>query len=616
MRSAARSDPVLDLTRYELRRGGRVVGLEKIPMELLILLAEQPGHLVTREQIVERLWVPEVFVDTEHGINTAVRKIRVALGDTAAHPRYLETVIGKGYRLTGPVRIIRDAEVTGPEDFTGSEPAPGPIVPAETAAPLDPPNATEDPSLPVRQPPAGRLRRHAVAVLLVLAAAVGFVWLSSYSARVSSGPPQSVLLAVLPLENLGVPGAEDYLSDGLTEELITELGRVAPAELSVIARSTMMSYRNSPKAVREIGRELNAGYVLEGSVQRQQDRVRVTTRLVRTSDEAQVWSDAHDWRLDDVLALQEEVARAVAGAVEVTLARRFEREAHPLEPRQRDLYLRGRFHLASPDRDGKRKALEHFELVVAAEPAAALGHLGVAESYLQMANNTMAPRDAMPAALVAVERALRLDPELAAAYMVRGTIALQYEWDWPAAERFARRATGLDYNLAPAHALLGTVLSSSGRFDEAVRPAQRAYALDPISPWTTVSAPWQNLTARRWEAALAEGKRQLELSPRNADFLGTMSLAYRRLGRTGEAVEAARATYTLTPDHVANAALAGLVLAESGQLDEARDIAEHLDALATTGYVCAYNVAGVYAALGEIDRAFERLEQGFRDRSG
>jgi adenylate cyclase len=200
--------------------------------------------------------------------------------------------------------------------------------------------------------------------------------------------------------------------------------------------------------------------------------------------------------------------------------------------------------------------------------------------------------------------------------MVRATIALQYEWDWPGAERFARRALALDSNLAAAHALLATVLSSSGRFDEAVRPAQRAYALDPISPWTTISAPWQNLVARRWDAALAEGARQLELSPRNADFLGTMALAYRRLGRTGEAVDAARTTYALTPDHVSNAALAGLVLAESGQVDEARGVAEHLDVLGQSRYVCAYNVAGVYAALGETDRAFERLEKAFRDRSG
>jgi TolB-like protein/DNA-binding winged helix-turn-helix (wHTH) protein/Flp pilus assembly protein TadD len=614
-RSAPRPEPVLDLTRYELRRGSRVIGLEKIPMDLLILLAEHPGQLVTREQLVNRLWGPDVFVDTEHGINTAVRKVRAALGDHATHPKYLETVIGKGYRLTGAIRVIRNGDASVHEGAAtleiASEPAAVDAIGADLAI-----ETGAVPELAAPTPATERTPRFAVVVLLALFAFAGLLLFSSWSSRVKGEAFPSVMIAVMPLKNVGVPGAEEYLGDGLTEELITQLGRVAPAELSVIARSTVLSYRNSSKPVRQIGRELNAGFVLEGSVQRQQDRVRVITRLIRTKDEAQVWTDVYERRLDDVLALQEEVARAVAAAVEVKLARRADRTARALGLRQRELYLRGRFHLGRREPDARQKALEYFEAVVAAEPASPLGHLGVAESYMLMANNTLAPRKAMPLATEAVNRALDLDPESPTAHMIRATIALQYDWNWPAAERAVRRALALDSNLAAAHALLATLLSSAGRFDDAVVPAQRAYALDPISPWTTISAPWQNLAARRWEAALAEGTRQLELAPQNPDFLGTMSLAYRRLGRTAEAVDAARATYSLTPDNVSNAALAGLVLAESGQVDEARQIAGHLEGLAQRGYVCAYNVAGIYAALGETDRAFELLDKGFRDRSG
>jgi TolB-like protein len=500
----------------------------------------------------------------------------------------------------GPIRIIRGAEAPDVSPSGGSGPAE-----VEAALPLPPPAV-----------PRQRLPASAIVLLLIVAAAVGLLAYSSRAAGTRTSADSSVMLAVLPLKNLGVAGAEDYLSDGITEELTTELGRTAPGALAVIARSSARPYRDSAKTVREIGRELRVDYVLEGTVRRQEHRVRVATQLIRTSDEAQVWAEVYERRLDDVLALQEQIARAVATAVEVQLARRPARTAEPLGLREREQYLRGRFHLGSRDPDGKAKALEYFEGVVAAQPRSALGHLGVAESYMLMANNTRPPREAMPAATEAVHRALQLEPDLAAAHMVRATIALQYDWDWPGAERSVQRALALDPNLAAANALLATILSSAGRFEEAIAPAERAYTLDPISPWTTISAPWQNLAARRWEAALAEGERQLELSPGNADFLATMSLAYQRLGRTADAVEAARASYAQTPNAVGNAALAGLVLAEAGQIDEAQRIAEHLDAMRQRDYVCAYNVAGVYAALGQTDRAFELLEQGFRDRSG
>jgi TolB-like protein/DNA-binding winged helix-turn-helix (wHTH) protein/Flp pilus assembly protein TadD len=606
-------DRELDLGRYELRRGGEVVRLEKIPMELLILLAEHHGELVTRERLVERLWGPDVFVDTEHGINTAVRKVRAALGDNAAQPRYLQTVIGKGYRLVGPIRIIgagRGATAAGDAPPSRSS-EPAARQPLPDSAPLPPPALA---SLSSSRP---RLPVYAGALLVVVAAAVGLLAFSARGARSASGEhASSILLAVLPLENLATGSADDYVADGLTEELIAAIGRAAPGELSVIARSTVQAYKNRTKPVRQVARELNVQYVLEGTVRRQQDRVRVTATLIRTADEAQVWADSYDGRLDDVLELQQQVASAVATAVGVKLARRPERTRRPLGLHEHEQHLRGRFHLASRETGSRARALEYFQAVAASQPESALGHLGIAEAYVRMANNELAPRAAMPAAMEAVDRALQLDPELAEAHRLRAAIALHYQWDWSRAERSLRQALVHDPNLASAHALLATVLSSAGRFDEALEPAARAYTLDPVAAWTTVGSPWQNLTARRWDTAIVEGARQLELAPGKADYLATTSLAYQRLGRTEEAVDAARRAFAKTPDNVGNAALAGHVLAEAGQIEEARRILDHLEALRRRGYVCAYNVAGVHAALREIDRAFELLEQGFRDRSG
>lgn len=417
----------LDPQAYELRRAGRSVRLERIPMEILLLLLERRPELVTREQIVERIWGAGVFVDTDNSINAAIFKIRQALRDDPENPRFIRTITGKGYR------------------FIAS--------PLEAAPP------------PVARPTPSRLGTRArwvlLAAVVVAAATVGALFRRS--------PEGRQMLAVLPFENLtGDPG-QDYFSDGFTEEMITRLGALQPRRLGVIARTSVMQYKESPAPLDRLARELGVQYALEGSVRRDGQRVRVTAQLIHLKDQTHLWARQFDREATDVLLIQSDIARAIADEIELTLgASRASLERSPVFSARGyeayDHYLRGRYFWNTRTQDGFRRALESFQLAIEANPEDARAYAGLADTYTLMGAYQYAPvAEVIPRARDAALQALEIDENLGAALTSLALINASYDLDWKTAEDRFRRAIELEPNYATAHHWYAEYLGYEGR---------------------------------------------------------------------------------------------------------------------------------------------------------
>ena len=462
----------LDLRGQTLTRAGRRVRLERIPMELLLLLVERRGELVTRQDIVDRIWGPGVFLDTDNSINGAIRKLRRAMKDDADQPRFIETVTGKGYRFIGPV-VDRSA----------------PLEPHGTAEPplaAEPPRTAEP--LAAKAPPPKDLRRQRWATLfaatLVVAAALGVSALWPRPGR-QSPPNGRVMLAVLPFDNLTGDSGQDYFSDGLTEEMISRLGNLAPEKLGVIARTSVIGYKRGQQTLDRLGRDLGVHYVLEGSVRRDAERVRITAQLIQVHDQAHVWARQYDRELSGVLAVQSEIAQAVASEIQVTLAGGRPADGEALSRvgyEAYDLYLQGRYFWNKRTAEDLRRAIELFEQALAKDPVYARAYAGLGDAYALMSSYYWVPAgEAIPKARSAALRALELNEGLAEAHTSLGLILLMYDRNWDAAEKEYRRAIQLNPNYATAHHWYAELLGFQGRFDEAFAESERARQLDPLS---------------------------------------------------------------------------------------------------------------------------------------
>lgn len=447
----------------ELRRGGRVLKLERIPMELLLLLVEQRGGLVTREQIVERIWGKGVFLDTDNSINGAIRKIRQVLKDDPEQPRFIQTLTGKGYRFIAPVAEPGAAPVTIAEPAVGVEPLPG--RPTTRRWPL--------------------LIGIAVAFVAVGAVA-GFYW-----SRTRTRPQPSsgrLMLAVLPFENLTGDAGQDYFSDGFTEEMVTQLGRLEPQRLGVIARTSVMRYKKGATPLDQVGRELGVQYILEGSVRRDARRVRITAQLIHVKDQTHLWAREYDRELKDLLVLQGEIAEEISTEIQAALG-----DHKPITPVRQpslspkayeayDLYLKGRYFWNKRTPAGFQRAIELFEQATSKDPTYARAYAGLADSYAMMSIYGLVSATAyMPKARAAALKALQIEDSLAEAHTSLALIVENYDWDWQTAENEYRRAIELDPNYATAHHWYAECLAFQGRFGEASTEVERARQLDPLS---------------------------------------------------------------------------------------------------------------------------------------
>jgi TolB-like protein/DNA-binding winged helix-turn-helix (wHTH) protein/Tfp pilus assembly protein PilF len=494
----------LDFRAYELRRSGRALKLERIPMELLLVLVERRGELVTREQIVERVWGPEVFVDVDNSVNTAIRKLRQVLRDDPEKPRYIQTVTGKGYRFIAPV-----VQAAAAADLASSPP---PV--SEPGAPRTDRPEAESPRVPAGSP-SSRHRLIVIGLALALIAGVA-VYLQQPRARLLR---RRRMLAVLPFENLTGDPAQEYFSDGLTEEMIGRLGNVDPDRLAVIARTSVMHYRDRPSLDR-IRRELGVDYVLEGSVRRDAERVRISAQLIQMSDQTHLWSRQYDRELSSLVAVQEEIAQAVADQIQLTLEPGNRTGGAPalLSPEgyeAYDLYLKGRYFWNLRTADGFGRAVLYFASAAEKDPAYARAYSGLADAYALMSTYDLgSPMELMPKARSAAIRALDLDDHLAEAHTSLALIREQFDWDWKSAEREFRRAIELGPNYATAHHWYAEFLAFQGRFGEALAESERASRLDPLSLIISTDHATILYFARQPDRAIEEFRSVLEREPR------------------------------------------------------------------------------------------------------
>jgi TolB-like protein/DNA-binding winged helix-turn-helix (wHTH) protein/Flp pilus assembly protein TadD len=572
----------LDPGAYQLQRAGQALKLERIPFEILLALIEHRGQMLSREQIAERIWGKGHFLDIDNSINGAIRKIRQVLHDDSEHPHFIQTITGRGYRFIAPVVAVE---------------APADAVVAAAA-----------------RPERRRVWASAAAAVVLLLAVVA--WLVVRGSQ-PSGP--TVMVAVLPFENLTGDAAQEYFSDGLTEEMITQLGTIDPRRLQVIARTSVMHYRTRQATLEEIARELKVQYVLEGSVRRDANAVRVTAQLIQTRDQTHIWAEQYDRELKDLLALQREVAQRIATEIQSTLG--VGAPAAPSAPARAtedyaayDLYLKGLHFFNKRTVPDLERAIEFLEQATVRDPNYARAHALLAGSYaLLNAYSGLPPGPLVPKARAAAHRALQLDPGSAEAHAALAWIVGNHDWDWQRAEREFRRAIELNPNYATAHHWYSELLMCLGRFDEALRESDIARQLDPLSLIIATDHGAILINARQYDRA-AEILQSVR--DRDPDF-PRAHMIWSAWVETGRLAEALADLESISQVRTAGYwAARAILLARGGDAAEAREAIRELQRYSDQPNLWPEIFAGPYAVVGERDKAFEWLERAYAQRWG
>ena len=512
-------------------------------MDLLLLLVERRNQLVSREEIVARLWGNKVFVDVEMGVNTAIRKVRQALQDSPTSPQFIETVSGKGYRFIAPL------------------------------------------------------------------AADGIK-------KRESQPSSRVMLAVLPFQNLSKDPAQEYFSDGMTEETIGYLGCVSPERMGVIARTTSMAYKGTSKTIREIGNELGVDYVLESSVRLEKNRARITSQLIRVADQTHIWAETYDRELTGILSIQSELGTAIARHVQLQLS---PGRLNALEHRQTsnveayDLYLRGRYFWNQLSPATTRKAMEFYRRATELDPNYALAWSGIADAYSTgPISGDASPLEIWERVHDAVAHAVASGPNLPECQTSLGFMKFWIDWDWKAAEDAFRRSMEFDPSYPLAYRLLGIVLAHmGGRSDEAGAAIRRAREIDPLNAATIALSSQVAFAARDYLSAVNFAEQAIATDPEV--WIGYMQLgqALEQTGQPERAIEALNSAGRLSGGNSKPVSLRGYILATVGKEHEARDVLDALHAVAREKYVPPYAMALVHAGLHERDAAVDWLERAY-----
>lgn len=576
-----------DLDSGELRKRGIRVPLREQSFQVLASLLQRPGEVVTREELRHRLWNNQVFVDFDNNLNSVVAHLRERLCDSADRPRFIETLPKRGYRFI--------AEVVEVE--------------------LERPPAAS--SVAFVRPRPKRWIRLALGLVALLATLVALnVGGLRTRLRGRAGPPRIGSLAVMPLTNLSRDPEQEYFADGMTEMLITELSKIS--SLKVISRISVMHYKKTDKTVPQIAHELDVDGVLEGSVMREGDQVRVSVQLIHGPTDKHLWAETYQRELRGVLALQSEVAQAVAQEVRASLTpEEHVRLAHArlVNPQAYDAYLKGRHFWETRTPEGLQKALEYFEFAVRIDPGCALAYTGLADTYSILGDQKLlAPGESFPKARAAAERALELDENLAEAHAAMALVLHAYYWDWPGSEREINRAIQLNPGYASAHHWHALFLSQMGQHTEALAEIRKAQALDPLSPRINANIGGSVLSAaRQYEQAIQELQKALELFPEDATTLVFLGAAFSAAGRHEEAIAYTRRGITLGHEPAESEMLnLARVLALAGKREEANQIiATVLKPGQKKHVLCP---AELYVALGDRDQAFACLEMGYKER--
>ena len=586
----------LDLRAGELRKRGVKLRLQGQPLQVLAILLESAGNLVTREELRSQLWPADTFVDFDHSLHNAIARIREALADSAETPRYIETLPRRGYRFIAQVEQVR-AEL--------------PLAPSENGNQTGQKGAATTQAKP----------RMAIAFTLLALVAVGSVfWLVRTGSHATSAAPRLRSIAVLPLENLSGDPSQEYFADGMTDELITDLAKVGA--LRVISRTSVMRYKGTKKSLPEIARELNVDGIVEGSVLRSGNRVRITAQLLHAPTDQHLWAETYERDLGNVLKLQSEVAQTIAQQVRVQLTpqqRALLRSSPAVNPEAYEAYLRGRYYLSNQFTMAEplNKAKGYFEESSRKDPGFALAYSGLADSYVYLAfsgQGGLSPDRAYKSAKAALNKALELDDTIGEAYDTLGLMSWRFDWNWEAAERNFNRAIALAPSYSCAHEDRAVYLSFLGQRAEALAEIEKSNSIDPgpSSAMTESAAQYQ---MRNYEALVDASRREVAANPN--EWTGHYNLAVGYVG-TGKLLEAiseyqkAVETSDGNPDAVASLAHAYAVI---GRRAQAEKILHDLEHKSKSVYVSPYTFATIYAGLGEKDRAFEFLEKAYQQRS-
>jgi TolB-like protein/DNA-binding winged helix-turn-helix (wHTH) protein len=592
-------DFTLDKSRYLLQRGDRILSLEKLPMELLMLLVERRGELVTRDEIAERLWGKDVFLDVDHGINTAVRKIRQALRDDPDKPRFVETVVGKGYRFAAPL-ICKNGGSSGTAEVP--------------TAPLESPADSEPAAVVEPKHRSASLWAAGVAGVLALLLAVAGLW---YRARSAKPADQSAIksIAVLPLKNISGDSSQEYLADGMTEELIGRLSGIRG--LRVISRTSVMGFKDTKLSVPEIAKTLNVDAVVEGSVIRHGNRIRVHAQLIRAATDEHFWSEEYDRELKDVLELQSEVARAIADKVEVSVTGQEHARlvaARPIAPEVYESYVKG---MNDPETTKPQieQRIADFQEAIRKDPTFAPAYVGLAESYISYQDAFVGapPLEIRPKATAAAQKAIELDPGLAEAHALLAEM-YQKQWRWAESEAEYKRALELEPNDASSHRGYASWLACQGRTDEALGWAKRGRELDPLASGDTIG--WILLLHRRYGDSIREYRSIVAAHPEYTNARWGLGYALMLDNQAEDAIAELEKLTAMVYRSPGSLAMLATAYARAGNRTQALRLIDELKQRQQDGYIPPSAFITPYLALGEYDQAFYWCDEASKEKSG
>jgi TolB-like protein/DNA-binding winged helix-turn-helix (wHTH) protein/Flp pilus assembly protein TadD len=595
---------LLDLRAGELRKHGLRVRLQEQPFQVLAMLLEHHGEVLTREELQKKLWPADTFVDFDHGLNKAINKIREALSDSAESPRFVETVARRGYRFLAEVKVsdappLRSLELAT-QPHTAAEARDRPDLAGKLKIPkhLVPPLAW----------------KISVFVLLVLMASLATWKLHSWQR------PSPVIrsLAVLPFESLSSDASQDYFADGMTDELISDLGQVSA--LRVVSRTSVMAYKRARKPLPQIARELNVDAVVEGSVLRSGDQVRITAQLIEASADKHLWSQSYEGELRDTLGLQNKVAKAIADQIGISL--------NPLEqaalknekvvnPEAYVSYLKGRYFWNKRTADSLKVALAYFNQAIEEDPKFAQAYSGLADTYALLGDwqyAVMTPKEALPKAKAAAIKALGLDGALGEAHNSLAFCLDGFDWDFDSAGREFRRAIELNPGYATAHHWYAWHLSLLGRYDSAIAEMRKAENLDPLSLVINADLAELLVLAHSYDESIRQSRKTIEMDPNFGLAHNHLAQAYLQKRMNNEAVAELQIAVQLSggsPTCIANLARAYVA---SGKRSEAEKLLSHLKKRSNPSSSHASEIAVIYASLGDTDQAMDWLEKSYEER--
>ena len=608
----------IDLSSGEIHKAGRKVPLQEQPFRVLAMLLDRRGEVVTREDLQTRLWPADTYVSFDEGLNTAIRKLRLAFGDSAENPRFIETVPRRGYRFIAPM------SESGAEETARS-------MSASPTRATDSPEANQAAVIggttAMGSPPRWSRKVFVSGATVLILAVAGMVYF--FRPRPASIPPPAkrTMLAILPFQNLSNDPAQEYFSEGLTEETITDLGQLSPEQLGVIARTSAMAYKHTDKTISQIGRELGVDYILEGSIRREGGKVRVSAQLIRVSDQTHLWAENYDRQLHDLLEIESELGGTIAQQVRLNLTPQRQlalARIRSVDPEAYDTYLRGRYYWNQRNPAGIKQSIAYFQQAIAKDPNFALAFSGLADAYnISNIIGAYTSKESLPQARAAAEKAIQMDPSLAEAHAALGMEKSHYEFDFPGAQREFLRAIELNPNSAYAHLFYSNCyLLPMGRTAEAVAENQRALALDPLSLPINNFMGMSYYFAEDYEKSYQQYQRTIALDPTFPlahEYFSALLIAMGRYESAIQEKEQSELLGGMSPEQAAAEADSSLKAFRSGG---PKGYWQHnLDMVLARqqrgeGSFAASDMVALYALVGDKDKAFLWLDKAYDAREG